>query len=408
MSDDNQNLLELDLSDDDNTADDLEEESEDEGLATDADSYEAILHPTDWTVDTIVDQVSQGVIDINPNFQRRDAWDVKRKSLFIESLLLGLPVPQLILADDPKRKGRFVVLDGKQRLLALLQFTRTKPYEEHELRLTGLEVLNDLVGGLTLGQIKEIPALEDRLFQFHTRTIRCVVIRKWKSTDLLYKVFERLNTGSVKLSPQELRQALFPGEFTVFVDQASAKCAPLHHVMGRKDADPRMKDAEILLRHLAFSKRMIAYQGSLKDFLDDTCEIYNGLWPNLKDELQHDVDEYGRAVSAASEIFGRTVARKYVGNQFGKRFNRAVLEIMTYYLRHEDVRKNALAVPEKVVDAFITLSKKESDFTRAFEVTTKTNTAVYNRFAPWGEALQSTLGIPIPGIPKLDDGSLVL
>jgi hypothetical protein len=75
------------------------------------------------TAETVVSQLKRGSIDLNPNFQRRSAWTDKRQSLFIESLILGLPIPQLILAEDKTKKGSFIVIDGKQRLLAILRFS---------------------------------------------------------------------------------------------------------------------------------------------------------------------------------------------------------------------------------------------------------------------------------------------
>src|SRR5689334_22460988 len=77
------------------------------------------LWSTDWTTETVVSQLRRGNINLNPRYQRRNAWDNSRKSLFIESLVLGLPIPQIILAEEKGKKGSFIVIDGKQRLLAL-------------------------------------------------------------------------------------------------------------------------------------------------------------------------------------------------------------------------------------------------------------------------------------------------
>lgn len=77
---------------------------------------------TDWTTETILNQLARGNIQLNPRFQRREAWTQVRKSRFIESLFLGLPIPQLVLAEQRGRRGAYLVIDGKQRLLALRQF----------------------------------------------------------------------------------------------------------------------------------------------------------------------------------------------------------------------------------------------------------------------------------------------
>lgn len=77
---------------------------------------EAVVFATDWTADTIISQLRKRNISLDPSFQRRDAWTGQRKSKFIESIILGLPIPQLVLAENLDQKGTFIVIDGKQRL----------------------------------------------------------------------------------------------------------------------------------------------------------------------------------------------------------------------------------------------------------------------------------------------------
>ena len=93
---------------------------------------------TDWTAETLVSQIQKGNILLNPDFQRRDAWTIKTKSRFIESLLLGLPIPQIILAEQKGKRGSYIVIDGKQRLLSLQQFV-IGDEDGRKLKLTGLE-----------------------------------------------------------------------------------------------------------------------------------------------------------------------------------------------------------------------------------------------------------------------------
>ncbi len=103
-----------------------EEESE-EDLRTVPDTFsEAVIWGTDWTVETINSQLSKGNIDLNPKFQRRDAWNDMNKSRLVESLMLGIPVPPIILAEKKDNKGKYIVIDGKQRLLAIRQFCAKK------------------------------------------------------------------------------------------------------------------------------------------------------------------------------------------------------------------------------------------------------------------------------------------
>ena len=92
-------------------------------------SVGAVLTSTDWTTETILTQLRRGNIELSPRFQRREAWTNKRKSAFIESIILGLPIPQLVLAERQDQRGTFLVIDGKQRLIALRRFD-ARPAED--------------------------------------------------------------------------------------------------------------------------------------------------------------------------------------------------------------------------------------------------------------------------------------
>lgn len=83
---------------------------------------EIVVYSRDWTIATIINQIEQKNIDLNPKFQRRNAWDDTRRSMLIESLVTGLPVPEIVLAEDPKKRKAFIVIDGKQRLLTIAGF----------------------------------------------------------------------------------------------------------------------------------------------------------------------------------------------------------------------------------------------------------------------------------------------
>jgi len=75
---------------------------------------DTVLWSTDWTVESIISAQKRSTFNINPGFQRRDAWNSKKKSRFIESLIYGLPVPQIVLAEDIKNRGRYLVVEGNR------------------------------------------------------------------------------------------------------------------------------------------------------------------------------------------------------------------------------------------------------------------------------------------------------
>src|SRR5262252_5350782 len=124
----------------------FEDESDDQDVAEQLAprAVAAVVSGTDWTTETIVSQLKRGNIQLNPRFQRRDAWKRDRKSRFIESLIVGLPIPQIALAESKQDRGKFIVLDGKQRLLAILQFWGLGDGANNAYALSGLTLRGDL------------------------------------------------------------------------------------------------------------------------------------------------------------------------------------------------------------------------------------------------------------------------
>ena len=266
---------------------DFEEESEEQSDAeiTLEQVSDAVVYNTDWTTETIISQFSRGNINLYPHFQRRDAWTIIKKSRFIESILLGLPLPQIVLAENKSERGKYLVLDGKQRMLSLLQFMGLVEGKNNLFCLRGLEILKNL-NGLNFRDIDKNPDFRDELNQFYNQTIRSVVIRNWPNEGFLHLVFIRLNTGSVPLSPQELRQALFPGRFVDYIEEITYNNKNLRILLKINEPDFRMRDVEIILRYFAFSFFIKDYAGNLQRFLDDTCDYLNKKWDKYEDDVK--------------------------------------------------------------------------------------------------------------------------
>src|SRR5437764_436271 len=105
-----------------------------------------VVYSRDWTIETINNQIEQKNIDLNPEFQRRNAWTDDKRSRLIESLIIGIPVPEIVLAEHPKKKKSFIVIDGKQRLLTIAGYIDPKiPYWKRP-KLGKLVIRKDLNG----------------------------------------------------------------------------------------------------------------------------------------------------------------------------------------------------------------------------------------------------------------------
>lgn len=374
-------------------ADDIDESlaSEQESGQLSADDLSNLVTYTlDWSVQSLLERIGR-TFDINPSFQRRDAWNMQRKSLYIESLLLGLPVPPIVLAEDPKAKGKFIVIDGKQRLVTMKQFA--DPNEHFpEFRLRGLEYLRDL-NKCTFRDIEGSLFDSDYAEGLLSQPIRTIVIRNWTSQEVLYNIFVRLNQGSTPLSPQELRQALYPNDFTKWVNARSSKSGPIHRARRIKSEDFRMRDAEMLLRFIAFQESLENYAGNLRQFLDEACGVGQSRLeehgePYLED-LAHASE---RAVNRTFDIFSGNAFLRYQSGQYNRRFNIAVFDLMTAIFASPEITDEMVRHhSEKIESAYKVLCEENADFLDSLRTSTKTIRATAGRIIWFGSEVERIL-----------------
>ncbi len=386
--------------------DDQQEDIDD--LANGGRRYSAVINTSDWTVQTIVQQMEKGNIELNPDFQRREAWRKKQKSQFIESLVLNVPVPQIVLAERKDKRGKFVVIDGKQRLLTLRQFCAGDDEQVFKpFRLTGLTVRTDL-NGADYKKLSNDALLESDLDALDNSTIRTVVIRNWHEESFLYTIFHRLNTGSVPLSPQELRQALHPGEFLKFVDKYSIDSMILRKAMRLNGPDVRMRDAELIIRYYAFRNFLHTYTGNLAPLLDQTAYFFNKNWNEEQDNVLAQRVDFEDAIAATFAIFGQEDAfRKWSGARFETALNRAVFDVMILYFINKSIAAWAVDRKDSVREAFKDICINNEEFRSSIEGTTKSIHSIYTRLRIWGETLQG-LGIHSATPPELVDNKIIL
>ena len=330
----------------------------------------------DWTVETIYNQIKQGNIELNPKFQRRNAWTDEKRSRLIESLILKLPVPEIVLAESLTEKNKFVVLDGKQRLLTIAGFTDNGKYKYWDKPVLQNLKLKPTLNGLTIELLgQEVNKELNRSFQ--NSDIRCTVVFNQSTDDMLYEIFYRLNSGAVPLSMQELRQSLRKGSFSDFLMESTEKIGPLHEVLGITQPDKRLIDAEILLKYIANRIRLKVYSGNLKKFLDDTMIILNKEWSKKKDEIQKITSELDQGITLLSSVIGMDNIGRYSGEA---RFNRIIFDVQLYFfsqLEKEDLNKENNSA---YITGFSELSKRGSDFRNALTSSTSTKRNYVVRF----------------------------
>jgi len=357
--------------------------------------YRITVASRDWTVETIVRQVEQENIDLDPAFQRRNAWRDHRRSRLIESFVLGFPVPQLVLAENPRRRGTFVVIDGKQRLLTItsLYLGNYRNYWTQP-RFSGLSVLKELNYVTLDAFLTESQYSKDRR-QLGNADIRTTVITGFQDEDVLYDIFYRINTGSVPLSSQELRQVLNRGEFAKYLLEITSTQNPLWDVLNIDFPDPRLRDVELLLRLISWRHFSKKYRGDMKTFLDQSMKNLNDHWARERATIEDLTQQLFLAINSALKIFGNEVGRKFKAGRYERALNRALFEVQAYYLSFPKVRSAAL----KNKAAMVRASKQlfaDNDFIASIESTTKSLENYRIRFGRYQHMLESELKVDVP------------
>ncbi len=221
--------------------------------------YEITSYGADYDVDGLVRRLRTGDIKI-PEFQRGYVWPIKQASRFIESLLLGLPVPGIFLSNEPGT-NKLLVIDGQQRLTTLRLFMEgIWPGNRKEFALT------DVQPGL-LGKTHKTLEEEHRRV-LENSIIHATVVKQTDPQDGgsgIYKIFERLNSSGMLLSPQEIRTAIYGGSLSKLLGKLNDN--PRWRLLFGP-VNKRMRDQELILRFLALWRDEAIYERPMKSFLN--------------------------------------------------------------------------------------------------------------------------------------------
>jgi hypothetical protein len=212
------------------------------------------------------------------------------------------------------------------------------------------------------------------------------------------------------LSPQELRQALHPGDFINFLDDRAIESQALKKIFKSPYPDFRMRDTDILLRYVAFHYYLSDYRGDVQMLLDKTCQNFNQEWEKRSDEIINVVDQFEKAVQTTINIFGeKNFSRLWLPESatYRSQFNRAILDVMVFYFCDDLIRAAAEKNKEQVEEAFKSLFLTAVDrFKNAVLINPHTKQSTYDRFHLWGQALSKVLDINF-NIPQMEDNRII-
>ena len=340
--------------------------------------YDITASPNDFNLLTLVNFVESRAIKI-PGFQRNYVWDIKRASKLIESIIIGLPIPQIFLYEE--NRNSFLVIDGQQRLMSLYYFWKGRfPRKEKRAELRSIfdyhghipkNIFDDdeFFVKFKLQLPENLPHHPNKLNKltyeslgelqttFNLRTIRNVIIKQSSPVgddSAMFEIFNRLNSGGVNLTPQEIRTSLYHSEFYKLIYRLNELPA-WREILGVEVPDLHMKDSEILIRGFAMLISGKDYRPSMTKFLNN---FSRRMKTATEPQLQYMESLFQSFLEACAELPPKT----FYGVQ--GRFQISIFESVFSAVCEEPFQQQQ-CILKKVQPALVDALKQDRDFMKA-------------------------------------------
>lgn len=344
--------------------------------------------PADAEIDSLYGKYKRGKLIVQPDFQREFVWDTRRASRLLESALMSIPLPIVYISEEPENKE--YVIDGQQRLTSFFSYFDGVFPDGSDFKLTGLQVYPEL-NGKKFSDLTE--KQQDALKFFKLRT---VTFKRESDENLKFEIFERLNTGSVPLNDQELRNCIYRGPYNDLIHELAID-PDFVYLLNLAAPDKRRKDVELVLRFCAFfHATYLKFKPPMKAFLNKEASSRRNMSVEDANALRK---AFKNACQITRSVFGRNAFKRYYrgdeanpsGRWEEKKFNASLFDVIMYTFASEDkstVQQNSDAVRE----ALIVLMTQSEEFIASIELSTSSVQAVTRRFDLWRSALQAVIG----------------
>lgn len=266
---------------------------------------------------------------VKPELQRKYVWDKSEASRFIESILLGLPVPSIFLAQSGSQK---LIVDGYQRIMTVYDYVRGVFSTDNKVfKLSNSEKINKLWRNKAFAELST-----DDQRKIRSTTIHAIVFEQKKPANdtSLYQIFERINTSGRTLNAQEIRNCVYQGKFNTLLFELN-DYPKWRELFGVPKADSRMRDIECILRFFVMKSdivlhsqsKQISLKKSLNDFMNEQKDITVA-------ELDKYREEFVSTVNAVYEYIGVNAFKNYTA-KYAKKFHPAIFDaIMVATYQH--------------------------------------------------------------------------
>lgn len=336
--------------------------------------FEIGIREDKFSVYELLRQYQNGRIILDAEFQRNLVWNKNDMSRFVESIILDLPIPALFF--NQTVDNEYIVVDGRQRLSTLISFLgkakKGDVFEDINFKLRGLKGLKHL-NGKTYQDLKEYIGLQARI---EDKALNIFVIKPSVKLDIIYDIFDRINTGGTKLNKQEVRNALLAGKSNQLLRDL-AQTDYFQEAIDNGISDKRMKAQETVLRVLSFMMfdYETEYKGSMSNFLEKGMRQLNKTEDNKIEELKI---RFEKIIRLSYSIFGENNFRlKY--KEKSTRINLSIMDSVCYFLDTTDenfIKKNK----EKIEDNYKTLVN-DNHYIQAVTLATSSKEKVQERFS---------------------------
>lgn len=362
-------------------------EVQEEDLNNEESARQILSQASQPTIRGLFNDNQRGRLLLSPDFQRHFVWDQSKATKLVESVLLGIPLPVIYLAEEAG--GKKTVIDGQQRLTALFSFLSGSFPSGRIFKLGKMSLFSDLQGK----RFSDLP--DEWQAKIDDTAISCVTFLRNCDPELKFNVFERLNTGAVALNDQELRNCIYRGPYNELLKRlAEDQC--FRDVLGLSGAEKRMFDVELVLRFAAFyHKNYLDYKPSIKRFLNEDMRRWQHISSSDAQSLEN---AFKCAVSLAKSLFGDRAFRRFCpgtehnrdGNWEPKKFNVSIYDVLMWTLARKDknlIMRNLDAIRESFIDAMTS----DQDFIDAITRSTSSTACVNTRFRKWSDRLEAVL-----------------
>lgn len=380
-----------------NMSDDFQAERDEEEITIKP--YEVDCLPNDYNVTTLVSLIERGYLKI-PSFQRNYVWKKDMASKFIESIIIGLPIPQLFLFE--RGRNNFLVIDGQQRLVTVYLFKKQRfpkndigrgiirkylsvgeqipdaelsgdNFEDFKLKLPNTTAEKNPLNGLKYDTLSTIDNYDFKGEFDYNRTLRTITIKQIAPSDddsSMFEIFSRLNSGGILLKAQEIRMSLYYSKLYETIVSVFNLNSEWRRFLGKDHPDLHMGDVEALVRSFALLEMSDHYKSPLRTFLNEYS----------KEAMKYDETKIESITNAFNAFWD--CCRELPDNAFKNESNKFVVSLFesVFVAICEKIQSSEIEGAKIAEDSLVEL-KADPEFSDASQGNTASSAAVSKRLA---------------------------